>query len=293
MGAEKRPPRCSAGAWPKHSGFASRARWPRAVGCHPRLRFGLVLCRERLRAGFGDHRQRAFRPGRGRHFGGALVFRPQSRSDGRRRNGLRPTPQPLAPLLVATFLPICQYLVFTEMVAMGRIPPSLEPFLICRSIKSVPRVPQGRAAVVKDDRLQQQGVLNVKKSSLVAVLATCAAGGLAWMSLAGSPVLAQQGPPTGPASSIALIDMGLIFKEHDSLQGRDGPVADGRARAEAEVKKATDDLQIFDDSLKEFTPGSDGLQEHREGVHPPADRVADAHAKGQKQEFMLPRGGHL
>ena len=99
--------------------------------------------------------------------------------------------------------------------AIGRIPPSLEPFLTCRRIKSVPREPLGRAAVVKDDRLQQQGVLNVKKSRLMAVLATCAAGCLVWMSLAARPALAQQRPPmAAPAAPIGADRHQLAFSRN-------------------------------------------------------------------------------
>ncbi len=98
--------------------------------------------------------------------------------------------------------------------------------------------------MVKDDRLQQQGVLNVKKSHLMAVLALCVAGGVVWMSLAGSPAVAQQGQPTAwPPTPIALIDINAIFKEHPTFKGEMTQINDDMGRADAKVKTESQDLQ--------------------------------------------------
>ena len=64
------------------------------------------------------------------------------------------------------------------------------------------------------------------------------------------------------------------------------------ARAEAEVKKATDDLHIFYDSLKEFTPGSEGYKStEKEFIRRQTE--LQMRTKGLKDEFHDPRGGHL
>jgi Skp family chaperone for outer membrane proteins len=195
--------------------------------------------------------------------------------------------QPLAALPVATFLAAAEYLAFTERVAIGRIPPSLEPFLICPAIKSVPRVPQGRAVVVKDDRLQQQGVLNVKKSHWMAVLATCAAGGVAWMSMAGSSAVAQQGPPpAGPAAQIALLDVSLCFKEHPTFKNELSQINDDMGRADADIKKENADLVRFGDSLRDYAVGSPEYKRTEEEIV--RRRTAlQMRVQTMKQEFQL------
>jgi len=141
--------------------------------------------------------------------------------------------------------------------------------------------------VVKDDRLQQQGVLNVKKSHLVAVLATCAAGYLAWMSLAGSSALAQQRVPiAAPATSMALIDISLIFKEHPTFKAEMNQINDEMGRAEADIKKENVDIQRFGESLKDWTPGSPEYKRTEE-EYVRRKTALQMRIHTQQQEFML------
>ena len=141
--------------------------------------------------------------------------------------------------------------------------------------------------MVKDDRLQQQGVLNVKKSHLMAVLALCAAGGVVWMSVAGSPAVAQTGqPPAWPATAIALIDINAIFKEHPTFKGEMTQINDDMGRADAKVKTESQDLQRLRDHIKDYNPGSPEYKAAEEAfvngqVH------LQMEVQNLKQEFVL------
>jgi Skp family chaperone for outer membrane proteins len=152
----------------------------------------------------------------------------------------------------------------------------------------VPREPLGRAAVVKDDRLQQQGVLNVKKSRLMAVLATCAAGCLLWMGMAARPALSQQRPPMmAPAApSVAVIDIGRILKEHAAFRAEMTQIKDDMTRAKAAVKKENDSLAEFGKTLNDYVVGSPDYKRTEEEFVQRKTRL-QMYATTQEQEIVL------
>ncbi len=154
----------------------------------------------------------------------------------------------------------------------------------------MPREPLGRAAVVKDDRLQQQGVLNVKKSRLMAVLATCAAGCLVWTSLAARPALAQQRPSmAAPAApSVVLIDIARIFKEHAAFRADMNQINEDKARIRAEIKKESDSLQEFGNTLKDYNVGSPDYKRTEEEIVR-RQTALQMYANTQQQELILRR----
>jgi Skp family chaperone for outer membrane proteins len=185
--------------------------------------------------------------------------------------------------LVATFPIVRHYLAFTGIAAIGRIPPSLEPFVDLPSDQVGAARAAGEAAVVKDDRLQQQGVLNVTKSHLVAVLALCAAG-LAWMSVAGSPALAQDRP--APPIPIVLVDIQLIFKEHAVFKAEMSQLHDDLNRADAEAKKESQAIQNIAEGVKELTLGSPDYKRAQEEVIQRSTALK-MRMQTQQQEIML------
>ena len=133
---------------------------------------------------------------------------------------------------------------------------------------------QGRAAAVKDDRLQQQGVLNVRKSHLMAVFAACAAASLVGMSLVGGPALAQRPGMPQVSSTTVLIDILYIFKHHDGFKAEDGANEGRRATSARAVQaRRRGDCGSSRRNWQDFRPGTPDYKAAQEEY---ARRVADS-----------------
>jgi Skp family chaperone for outer membrane proteins len=101
----------------------------------------------------------------------------------------------------------------------------------------------------------QQGVLNVRKSHLVAVAAS-----LAVVTALVSTVVAQQ--PAGqaayarPAQGIALLDLSRVLKEHPRFQQEMAALKGQVQTAETTMKQKRDELRSQAEVLKSYQPGS-------------------------------------
>jgi Skp family chaperone for outer membrane proteins len=128
-------------------------------------------------------------------------------------------------------------------------------------------VAKGRAAPVKEDRLQPQGVPNVKNSYLVAALAaSLLTTGLAMAQAAapGAVAPAAVAPAAGP--SIVLLDVTAVFKDHPSYKQEMEALKKDMQEADAKVKQDTDALKKLKDRLSEFRPGTQDYRALEEDV---------------------------
>jgi Skp family chaperone for outer membrane proteins len=127
-------------------------------------------------------------------------------------------------------------------------------------------VARGEAAPVKEDRLQPQGVPNVKKSYLVAALAAflLTAASVVAAQPAGPAPVAPVAPAAGP--SIVLLDVTAIFKEHPSYKQEMEALKKDMQEADAKVKQDTEALKKLRDRLSEFRPGTQDYRALEEDV---------------------------
>jgi Skp family chaperone for outer membrane proteins len=193
---------------------------------------------------------------------------------------------------------VLEYLAFTRTALVGRIPPPWKPCLICPKAKSAAARLKGEARRVKEDRLQQQGVLKVRKSHLLVALAAgvVVAASLLSMTFHGSDAAAQT-PPTrlaGPPPAarpqvtpplIALLDVACIFKQHVRLKALMDQMKTDVDRAEAWVKNERDAVTKLAERSQDFRPGSPDYKALEEEI---AKRRADLAVKiqQQKREFL-------
>ena len=141
------------------------------------------------------------------------------------------------------------------------------------------RASQGRAAAVKDDRLQQQGVLNVRKSYLMAVFAACAAAALAWMSLVGGPALAQRPGVPQVSSTTVLIDILYILKHHDGFKAEDGATENGCATSARQFKREGEEITEVPGDIGLLPSRHPRLQGRARRVHPRSSRTSKPASK--------------
>jgi Skp family chaperone for outer membrane proteins len=131
---------------------------------------------------------------------------------------------------------------------------------------------------VKEDRVQEQGVLEVSKTHLVAALSAC----LLVASLAVGPASAQ----TAPRPSIAVLDINYIFKTHAGFKARMADMKAEVEQAEARMKAERDSIQQLSEQLKEYTVGTPQYKQLESQI---VGRMADLNAQAQLQrkEFLL------
>jgi Skp family chaperone for outer membrane proteins len=131
-------------------------------------------------------------------------------------------------------------------------------------------------------------VLNVKKSYLVAFLAVGVAVSLCRMSLTGGNALAQRpgmAPPAAP-TSIALIDINYIFKQHPGFKAEMEQMKSDVQRAEAQVKADADAARKFSERMADFHQGTpEYKQAEEELVRKQTD--IQVRVNSQKKEFLL------
>jgi Skp family chaperone for outer membrane proteins len=120
----------------------------------------------------------------------------------------------------------------------------------------------GRAAPVKDDRLQQQGALNVKKSYLAAALA---ASVVVW-GLLGSRGAAQQPARVAAPTSIALVDVTYIFKNHPRYKAMMDELKGEVERAEARWKAEAEKIKRDAERIQDFRAGTPDYKNIEEDV---------------------------
>jgi Skp family chaperone for outer membrane proteins len=153
---------------------------------------------------------------------------------------------------------------------------------------------------VKEDRLQQQGVLNVRKSHLLVALAAgivVAAASLLSVALSGSDAAAQTPPvrPVGPPPAVrpqpappvvALLDVSYIFKKHLRLKALMDVMKKDVEGDEAWAKEQRDAILKLREQLNTLRPGSPDYKSLEETV---AKRQADLAIKIQqkKRDFLL------
>jgi Skp family chaperone for outer membrane proteins len=153
-------------------------------------------------------------------------------------------------------------------------------------------VPDGVVRRVKEDRLQQQGVLKVRKSHLLAAFAAVVvvAASLLWMTFTGSDAAAQSPvrpavrPPTAPPS-IALLDIAQIFRRHARLKAGMDDMKRRVEAAETWVKQERDTIVKLADRLRQFHPGSPEYKSLEEEI---TDRRSKLTLKvnRQKRDFL-------
>ena len=137
-----------------------------------------------------------------------------------------------------------------------------------------------------EDRLQQQGVLNVRKTHLLAILALTVLS----TSLLGSSALAQmarQPARTGVAgaSPLALIDVAYIFKKHPRFKQMMDDMKADVERAETAVKNERESIRMLAERLEQYHKGSPDYKAIEEDI---AKRQADmaVRVQMQKREFL-------
>jgi len=124
----------------------------------------------------------------------------------------------------------------------------------------------------------------VKKSHVLAVLA----GSVLLMTLVVVGVPAQQGmqpaAATYPANQIALIDVGLIFKQHTRFKQHMADLEADMKRAEEVVRKERDTLRAMSEKLADYGAGTPEYKQLEEEI---AKRTADLNVRFtlQRKEF--------
>lgn len=117
-----------------------------------------------------------------------------------------------------------------------------------------------------------------KSRLFVAVL-----GSLVATTLMVSSTWAQSGPPV--RSAIALIDIGVIFKNHDRFKAEMTNMQADMERAEGQMKKERDTLRAMAERINEYRVGT---QEYKDLEQNIAKREADlkVNAQLQRKEFL-------
>jgi Skp family chaperone for outer membrane proteins len=131
-------------------------------------------------------------------------------------------------------------------------------------------VPPGRAAPVKEDRLQQQGALNVKKSSIRAAVAAVAAlaAGIGWMGIAARPAAAQQVAParSAGAPNIAMLDVNSVFKNHARFKAKMQDLDADVKSLQEQAKQANAQINKLVEQLQNYRAGSDEYKRLEEDI---------------------------
>lgn len=109
------------------------------------------------------------------------------------------------------------------------------------------------------------------------VLATGLAAPHAMAQRAGSPVMV---PPQAAGSTVALLDLAYVFKNHARFKSRMGDMKTDVQRAEAWVKKEREAIRKIADGLKDFRTGT---QEYKQLEQQLAKRQADVQVQLQLQ----------
>jgi len=144
----------------------------------------------------------------------------------------------------------------------------------------------GKLRRFKEDRLQQQGVLNVRKPYLLAALAASVASIVLVTTYAPaqSPVR-QPVRPAYNAAPIALVDISYIFKEHLRFKAKMEQMKADVERAEAEVKSQRTMIVRLAEQLRELRSGTPDYKSLEEEI---TKRQADLSVRVslQKKEFL-------
>jgi Skp family chaperone for outer membrane proteins len=112
----------------------------------------------------------------------------------------------------------------------------------------------GRAAPVKEDPSQQQGVLNVNKSCLVAALAAI----VVWMGAGGDRAAAQPAAyrPAAAAPPVAVVDIAYIFKKHPRFEDQMKEMMKDAEKIKLDYQKEAKQLNSLADNLQGFRLGT-------------------------------------
>jgi len=127
-------------------------------------------------------------------------------------------------------------------------------------------------------------VLKVKKSRVGVALASCFL--VAAVLVAGALAQQRTGPAAGTrvGSDIALIDMGVIFKNHTRFKAHMTDLQADMERAEQQMKKERDSLRALSERLNDYRAGTAEYKQLEEEI---AKRSADLNVRFQlqKKEF--------
>jgi Skp family chaperone for outer membrane proteins len=139
---------------------------------------------------------------------------------------------------------------------------------------------------VREDQLNQQGVLKVTKFKILAVAAVIASAVCfaATASLAQQPGPAQ--PSQGVSAQVALLDIGYVFKQNAHFQALKEGLKLEMQRADASLKAERDEIVERAKGLKEFSVGTPDYKSLEAEV---AKHQAELQVKVQltKKELMM------
>jgi Skp family chaperone for outer membrane proteins len=145
----------------------------------------------------------------------------------------------------------------------------------------IDRTRRGEPRSSRKTRLQQQGVLNVKKSLVLAAVAAA----VVWMTVSAPRAGAQQPLRTQGGGAVALVDVNYIFHKHARFKSQIEEMKADIERTQADFKRTADQITKDAERLNDFRSGTPDYHNAEEEL---VKRRAELQAKMalQKREFL-------